>query len=221
MSKKINFAAVNAEAQKALSHFFFAVFTAAELSADKARLSKDLAASIKEAKDKLNECPNADTLSAYNGALAAKVSMENRIADEIKALKPLKDDGLNLVPAGAYESYKALMTSETERTRSAFNANCKECLETMGIKVTTPTQLNNTVGWIRSHTSGVVKSGTKAILQNGKLTSVKSRSQFNELFVRVIVDLLIEKKVCKFGSDENGKSALVFFEYDENGQIVK
>lgn len=147
--------------------------------------------------------------------------MENRITERIKELKPFKDEGLDLVPDGAYENYKALLTSETERTRSAFNSNCKEALETMGIKVTTPTQLNNTVGWIRSHTSGVVKSGSKAILQHGKLTSVKTKSQFNELFVRVLVDLLVDKKVCKFGVDEDGKCALIFFEFDENGQIVK
>ncbi len=221
MSKKINFATVNAESQKALSHFFYAVFRTAELSAEKATESKALDAKIKEAKDKLNESPNADTLSAYNGALADKVAMENRIADAIKALKPFKDEGLNLVPAGAYENYKALMASETERTRNAFNANCKEVLESMGIKVTTATQLNNTVGWIRSHTSGVVKSGTKAILQNGKLTAVKSKSQFNELFIRVLIDLLVDKKVCEFGSDADGKTALKFFEYDEKGAIVK
>lgn len=220
MSKKINFANVNTESQKALSSFFYAVFTAADLAGEKASRAKSLDAKIKETKDALNASPNTDTLSAYNKALADKVAMENDFAFRVKALKPFKDAGLALIPDGAYENYKALMASETERTRSAFNANCKNVLETMGVKVTTQTQLNNTVGWLRSHTSGVVKSGNKAILSSGKLTAVKSKSQFNELFVRVLVDLLIDKKVCEF-SMVDGKSALKFFEYDENGEIVK
>lgn len=214
MSKKINFATINVAAQKALSHFFHAVFTAAELSAEKHEKAQAHDAKIAEAKSAMEKNPCADTVTAYNAALHEKVADENRIAEKIKALKPFKDEGLDLVPLGAYENYKALMASETGRTRNAFNTNCKECLETMGIHVTTATQLNNTVGWIRSHTSGVVKSGSKAVLKNGKLTAVKSQSQFNELFVRVIVDLLVDKKVCEFGS-ENGKPALVFFEYDK------
>lgn len=221
MSKKINFATVNADARKALSHFFYAVYRSAELSNEKREKAQSHDAKIADAKSAMEKNPCADTVTAYNAALHAKTADEKSIAERIKGLNPFKDEGLALIPECLYKDYCALMEKETKTTRDAFNADIKTALEDMGITITTETQLTNTVGWLRSHTSGVVKSGSKTVLHSGKLTSTKSKSQFNELFVRVLIDLFVDKKVCEFGTDEENKYALVFFEYDEDGQLVK
>lgn len=221
MSKRINFGTIDLKSQKALSHFFYAVYRSAELAKEKHSKAEKHDAEIADAKSALEKNPCADTVTAYNAALHAKVADEKSITEQVKALKRFKDEGLALIPDCLYTDYCALMEKETKTTRDKFNTDVKSAFENMGITVTTDTQLNNTVGWLRSHTSGVVKSGTKTVLKSGKLTGTKSQSQFDELFVRVLIDLFVDKKACEFGTDEKNKYALVFFEYDENGQIVK
>lgn len=208
MSKKINFAAVNVDTQTVLSGFFHAVYRTAELSAEKREKSESLDAAIAATKTELEKNPCADTVTAYNAALHNKQTVIKSIEESVKALRHYKEDAYKLIPASLYDSYVAMAEKVNTTTRSAFNAGIKDCLENMGITVTTETQLNNTAETLRTWNGGLVKAGTKTVLNKGKLSSVKSKTQFNDLFIRSLIDLFVSKNLCTYNAEAVGKYGL-------------
>lgn len=208
MSKKINFATVTPATQTVLSGFFHAVYRAAELSAEKREKSESLDAAIAEAKTALENNPCADTITAYNAALHNKQAVIKSIEESVKALRHYKEDAYKLIPASMYDSYVAMAEKVNTTTRAAFNKDIKDCLESMGITVTTETQLNNTAETLRTWNGGLVKAGTKTVLNKGTLSSVKSKLQFNDLFIRSLIDLFVSKNLCTYKAEAAGKYAL-------------
>ena len=211
MSLKINFSTIDDISRRALSDYFFAVSCAAEISVSMKDKIKTCDEDILKAKSALDVNSNANTLAAYNAALRVKAAMKRSIAKEIKEAKDLKDSALALIPDSLYEVY--LSMGESETTHSALKKLYMDILESMGITVTTITQLNHTVDWIHSRMEDAVKSGTKNLMKFGNPMSTYSMYQLKCSFMGVLIELFVDKNVCAFDWDTEDRPVLVWADF--------
>lgn len=157
-----------------------------------------------------SRCALSDYFFAEHSAIEFSVDKRETLDEDDNRFKLLKEAALELVPDSMYEIYLAQMKAEAKKAECDVYELYTEILESMGITATTPVQLAKTVDWMHSRVCCVQRSGANKLLGTGKLTIIKSKTQFKNMFIRTLISLFIDKDICKIGDDADNKDTLVW-----------
>lgn len=205
MSKKINASTITNQAISMLSSYNQATL---EL--------RSLANTFKAENDKLyaekDEILNNRQKALDNGESIDKVAVQYSTVDVDKRIRALSEkykadcepwraaqrNARKLVPKDVYESYKA---AYVKGTITAYEADVKNFLTSLGISVPTAAQLNKTARTFVVRTSGARRASAKKA-EDGHYISEKSSVAYKDVFMLAVLEWLVtEKKVLKVLAD--------------------